>query len=199
MAARHKLVCGLDEAGRGALAGPVVAAAVALPVRHRLKGLADSKLLPAKERERLAEQIRQRAEAWAVAEASPEEICGLNILQASLLAMRRAFDALELQPGVSLRILVDGRYYPRGLPAGKAVVDADASVPAVSAASILAKVHRDELMRCLESEYPLFAFGRHKGYPTPQHLQELARHGPLPVHRRTFAPVMELLQTELEL
>lgn len=197
--AQPKVVCGLDEAGRGALAGPVVAAAVVLRTRHGIQGLADSKVLRAAERERLAEQIMKHAEAWAVAEASHEEICCLNILQASLLAMRRAFDSLGLQCNSPLSIIADGLYYPPGLPTGCAQVDADALVPAVSAAGILAKVHRDELMRRLQEVHPQFAFGRHKGYPTPQHLQELAQHGPLPVHRRTFAPVRALLQTELEL
>jgi ribonuclease HII len=197
MAAKHKLICGLDEAGRGALAGPVVAAAVVLRARHNLKGLADSKILPAAERERLAKEIMERAEAWAVAEASPDEICRINILQASLLAMRRAFEALGLHADSTLSVIADGLYYPLGLPVGCAQVKADALVPAVSAAGILAKVHRDGLMR--QEVHPQFAFGRHKGYPTPQHLQELAQHGPLPVHRRTFAPVRALLQTELEL
>ncbi len=196
MRRRLELVCGLDEAGRGALAGPVVAAAVVLNPRCRISGLTDSKKLSAPRREALAEIIQREALSWAVAEASPTEICKLNILQASLLAMRRAFLTLE-RKGKVMDIVADGRFYPDGMPRGRALVRADASVPAVSAASILAKVHRDALMRELEGRHPQFSFARHKGYPTPQHLRELAEHGPLKLHRASFAPVRRALQMRL--
>lgn len=189
-------MCGLDEAGRGALAGPVVAAAVVLNLRCRISGLTDSKKLSAPRREALAEIIQRKALSWAVAEASPTEIYKLNILQASLLAMRRAFLTLGRKGNV-MDIVADGRFYPDGMPRGRALVRADASVPAVSAASILAKVHRDALMCELECRHPQFSFARHKGYPTPQHLRELAEHGPLKLHRASFAPVRKALQMRL--
>jgi len=189
-------VCGLDEAGRGALAGPVVAAAVVLNPCCRIPGLMDSKKLSASRREALAEVIRNRALSWSVAKASPAEIEELNILQASLLAMRRAFLSLEQNADVA-DIVADGRFYPDGMPCGRALVRADATVPAVSAASILAKVHRDALMCQLEDAHPQFAFARHKGYPTPQHLRELAVHGPLRLHRANYAPVKKALQKDL--
>lgn len=189
-------MCGLDEAGRGALAGPVVAAAVVLDPRRRISGLKDSKKLSASRREALAEIIRHKALSWSVAKASPAEINRLNILQASLLAMRRAFLALKLK-GNAMDIVADGRFYPEGMPRGRALVRADATVLAVSAASILAKVHRDALMCKLERRHPQFAFARHKGYPTPQHLRELAEHGPLKLHRANFAPVRNALQARL--
>ncbi len=192
------LVCGLDEAGRGALAGPVVAAAVVLHPRCRIVGLADSKRLSATRREILAEIVRREALAWALAEASPDEILKLNILRASLLAMRRAFLSLE-NIGSGMDIVVDGRFFPDGIPRGRAIVKADTSVPAVIAASILAKVHRDALMRELGNKHPQFSFARHKGYGTPQHLRELAVHGPLKLHRSNFAPVARALHARLTL
>ena len=196
MRQRLELVCGLDEAGRGALAGPVVAAAVVLDPRHRIAGLTDSKKLSARKREALAEIIQREALSWSVAEASPDEIHQLNILRASLLAMRRAFLSLK-RKDKTMDIVVDGRFYPDGMPRGRALVRADATVPAVSAASILAKVHRDALMCKLECRHPQFSFARHKGYPTPQHLRELAEHRPLKLHRANFAPVRNALQTRL--
>ena len=196
MRKRLKLVCGLDEAGRGALAGPVVAAAVVLGPRHRISGLKDSKKLSASGREALAQVIRSKALSWSVAKASAAEIKKLNVLQASLLAMRRAFLSLRYK-GVAMDIVADGRFYPDGMPSGRALVRADATVPAVSAASILAKVHRDALMCELENKHPQFSFARHKGYPTPQHLRELAEYGPLKLHREHFAPVRRALQTRL--
>lgn len=198
MKAKPKLICGLDEAGRGALAGPVVAAAVVLKRGCRISGLADSKVLTAAERERLATVIQKRAIAWAVAEASPEEIRELNILRASLLAMRRAFQALG-EHATEAAIITDGTFYPEGMPAGRAIVRADANVPAVSAASILAKVHRDALMVELGRKFPQFSFGRHKGYATPQHIRELEMHGPLEHHREGFAPVRNLSQMRIKL
>lgn len=179
-------VCGVDEAGRGPLAGPVFAAAVILGEPACIKGLADSKKLTAKRREALAEEIRIRAVCWAVASASVEEIDALNILQASLLAMRRAVIGLEPQPA---EILVDGLHVPRVDMPARAVVQGDAKVPAISAASILAKVARDALMLELHAAYPGYGFDRHKGYGTALHMAALRSLGPTPAHRRSFAPV----------
>ncbi len=198
MKAQPRYICGLDEAGRGALAGPVVAAAVILHKRCRLPGLADFKTLTCAQRESLAEAIRSKALAWAVAEASTEEITTLNILRASLLAMRRAYFALDASDS-DAEIIVDGNYYPDGMPEGRALKHGDALIPAVSAASILAKVYRDALMAQLENDYPQFSFAKHKGYGTAQHLRELEKHGPLEHHRSDFAPVKNLRQPRLEL
>jgi ribonuclease HII len=192
-----RYICGLDEAGRGALAGPVVAAAVILRSRCRIPGLADSKTLTCAQRESLAEAIRSKALAWAVAEASPDEICTLNILRASLLAMRRAYFALDATDK-DAEIIVDGNFYPEGMPEGRALKHGDALIPAVSAASILAKVHRDALMAQLQNDYPQFSFAKHKGYGTAQHLRELEEHGPLELHRSEFAPIKILRQPRLE-
>lgn len=179
-----RIVAGVDEAGRGPLAGPVVAAAVVLG--RPIRGLADSKTLLAAERERLADLIRDRARAWALGRAEVDEIDRLNILQATLLAMRRAVEGLEL--AVDL-LLVDGNRAPL-LPAPvRTVIRGDATVAAISAASILAKVERDAEMRWLDGLFPGYGFAEHKGYATRAHLQALARHGPTPVHRRSFAPV----------
>ncbi len=183
-------VAGVDEAGRGPLAGPVVAAAVILNPDFQVTGLADSKLLTAPRRQTLAQELRQRAVAWAIAEASVEEIDVLNILQASLLAMRRAIRALQLTPA---RVLVDGNYCPAGVAGAVAIVGGDARIAAISAASILAKVHRDSLMRVLHQQYPAYGFDRHFGYATEAHLRVLRRLGPVPCHRRTFRPVREAL------
>lgn len=196
MKALPRYICGLDEAGRGALAGPVVAAAVILRCRCRIPGLADSKTLTRAQRENLAETIRGKALAWAVAEASPDEIRTLNILRASLLAMRRAYLALETT-AKDADIIVDGNFYPDGMPEGRALKHGDALIPAVSAASILAKVHRDALMTKLQDDYPYFSFAKHKGYGTAQHLRELEEHGPLELHRSEFAPVKKLRQPRL--
>lgn len=183
------LVAGLDEAGRGALAGPVYAAAVILDDANLPEGLNDSKALSAKKRESLAREIRARALAWAVATASVEEIDTINILQASLLAMRRACDRLAPAPG---RALVDGLQVPPLRCEAQAVVDGDALHPCIMAASILAKVDRDAEMLRLEQTLPGYGFGAHKGYGTKQHLAALHRLGPSPVHRRSYAPVAQL-------
>jgi len=185
-----RLVCGVDEAGRGPLAGPVFAAAVILDPARRIRGLADSKALTPRQREKLAVVIRVRARAWSVATASVEEIDDLNILQASLLAMRRAVGALPLTPQ---QVLVDGPHRPELAVPVRAVVGGDAKVPAIKAASILAKVARDEQMLALHREHPLYGFDRHKGYPTGAHLAALRKHGVSTAHRRTFAPVRDLL------
>ena len=179
-------MAGVDEAGRGPLAGPVVAAAVILDHKQPIPGLADSKALSAVRREHLFDEIRARALCCAVAEASVEEIDRLNILQATMLAMQRAVEGLRLRPGL---VLVDGNRIPRlGMPA-EAVVKGDARVPAISAASILAKVTRDRGLLRLHELYPAYGFDRHKGYGTAVHLEQLRRLGPTPAHRRSFAPV----------
>lgn len=186
-----KLIAGVDEAGRGPLAGPVVAAAVILSPRRRISGLADSKVLDADERARLEPLIRARAVAWAVAWADRDEIDTLNILQATFLAMRRALLRLPVQP---TQVLVDGNRLPRTDDLGFAceaiaVVRGDATEAAISAASILAKTCRDRLMVQLDGCYPGFELSRHKGYGTAAHLEALKRQGPSPLHRRSFAPV----------
>lgn len=185
--------CGIDEAGRGPLAGPVYAAAVILDPARRIRGLDDSKQLPPTVRLALAERIRSRARAWAVASASVEEIDALNILQATLLAMRRAVAALAVAPDLAL---VDGVHCPPLPIATRAIVGGDARVKAISAASILAKTARDAEMRRLAERYPQYGFERHKGYPTPEHLALLRRFGPCEVYRRSFAPVRALLAGE---
>jgi len=183
-------VCGIDEAGRGPLAGPVVAAAVILDPGRRIDGLRDSKVLSAERREELALRIRERAVAFAVAEASVGEIDALNILQATLLAMRRAVDALQVAAEYAL---VDGNQMPRLAIPGRAIVAGDALEPAISAASILAKTARDAMMRAFDAQHPGYGFARHMGYGTPDHLDCLRRLGPSPLHRRSFAPVRSLL------
>ncbi len=186
-----KLVAGVDEAGRGPLAGSVVAAAVILDERRPIDGLTDSKRLSPARREILERQIKHRARAWAVAESSHAEVDAINVLEATLLAMRRALLGLELKPA---RVLVDGNRLPRvdGYRL-EAVVGGDLTQPCISAASILAKQHRDRLMVELDRRYPEYQFARHKGYPTALHRQLLREHGACPVHRRSFAPVRELL------
>ena len=185
-----ELICGVDEAGRGPLAGAVYAAAVILDPAHPISGLADSKTLSEKKRDQLAPLIRQHALAWAVATASVEEIDQINILQASLLAMQRAVEALTLAPH---RVLVDGLYTPAIAYAAEAIIKGDSKVPAIAAASILAKTARDAEMCQLDVLYPHYAFAQHKGYPTALHMERLALHGVSPVHRRSFAPVRKLL------
>jgi ribonuclease HII len=187
---RGRRVCGTDEAGRGPLAGPVVAAAVILDPQRPIEGLRDSKQLSAARRGELAGAIRSRALAWAVAEASVAEIDRLNILQASLLAMRRAIELLDPPAEAAL---VDGNQLPRLRIEARAVVGGDASEPAISAASILAKQHRDRLMAELDAVFPGYGFAVHAGYPTAGHLQRLRELGPCGVHRRSFAPVRALL------
>lgn len=186
------MICGVDEAGRGPLAGPVYAAAVVLGDAHGITGLADSKKLNAGRRAFLAVQIKARAAAWSIAWATVEEIDTLNILQATLLAMQRAIAGLAPAPG---EILVDGLFVPKvGMPA-RAIVRGDSSVPAISAASILAKTARDAFMLELHEQFPHYGFDRHKGYPTTAHLIALRAHGVSMVHRRSFAPVRALITT----
>ena len=183
---RPGLVAGVDEAGRGPLAGPVVAAAVILDELRPIRGLADSKALTARRREKLYDEVRARALCVCVAEASVEEIDRLNILQATLLAMQRAVAGLRLTPH---RVVVDGNRLPPFAVPAAAVVKGDAKVAAISAASILAKVHRDRLCEGLHESWPAYGFDGHKGYPTPEHLAALRRHGACPAHRRSYAPV----------
>lgn len=188
-------VCGVDEAGRGPLAGPVVAAAVILDPSRPIEGLNDSKKLSEKARDRLAPLIRERALAWCVAEASVDEIDRLNILHATMLAMKRAVEGLSVTPG---RVLVDGnRCPPVRLPC-KAIVQGDATVAAIAAASILAKTARDAQMLALHELYPQYGLDRHKGYPTAAHLAALRLHGVVSIYRRSFRPVRELIAPELE-
>jgi ribonuclease HII len=184
------LVAGVDEAGRGPLAGPVVAAAVILDELQPIKGLADSKVLGPKTRERLFDEIRARALCCSIAEASVEEIDRLNILQATLLAMRRAVLGLRLPPH---RVVVDGNRVPVLPMPVEAIVKGDAKVQAISAASILAKVQRDRLCAELHASHPQYGFDGHKGYPTPEHLAALREHGPCDAHRRSYAPVRAVL------
>ena len=186
------LICGVDEAGRGPLAGAVVAAAVILDPEKPILGLNDSKKLSAKRRETLAIEIRSKALAWAVAEASVEEIDCINILQASLLAMRRAVEALHITPE---RALIDGNRCPDLSCPSEALIGGDGKVAAIAAASILAKTVRDEGMLQLHQAFPEYGFDRHMGYPTAQHLAALMEHGVSPVHRRTFGPVARLLRS----
>ena len=185
------LVCGVDEAGRGPLAGPVFAAAVILDPALPIEGLADSKALSASRREALSGEIRGRALAWAIASATVAEIDAVNILQASLLAMRRAVEQLSLAPS---EVLVDGTHCPAiGYPV-RAVVKGDSKIPAISAASILAKTARDAEMLRLHLLYPHYGLDRHKGYPTAAHLAALSEHGVAEIHRRSYAPIRKLLQ-----
>jgi ribonuclease HII len=184
------LLAGVDEAGRGPLAGPVVAAAVILDDLLPIKGLKDSKLLTARRRELLFDEIRAKALCCSIAQASVEEIDALNILQATLLAMQRAVDGLRLRPH---KVLVDGNRLPLLKVLAEAVVKGDSKVRAISAASILAKVFRDRLCMELHALHPQYGFDGHKGYPTPAHLAALREHGACPQHRRSFAPVRELL------
>lgn len=185
------LVAGVDEVGRGPLAGPVTAAAIVLDPRRRINGLRDSKLLAPARREVLSARICARALAWSVAWADPAEIDTINIFEATLLAMRRALQGLRIDPG---RVEIDGRHavLPPGLHCEvEAIVGGDARCRAISAASIVAKVHRDRFMRGLDEVYPQYGFAAHKGYATRAHLRALARHGPTPLHRHSFAPVRE--------
>jgi ribonuclease HII len=180
------LVAGVDEAGRGPLAGPVVAAAVILDDLHPVQGLRDSKVLSERRREALFDEIRAKALCCCIAEASVEEIDRLNILQATMLAMKRAVEGLRLPPA---KVLVDGNRLPVLKVAAEAIVKGDSKVAAISAASILAKVHRDRLCLAMHQAWPDYGFATHKGYPTPEHLSALRAHGPAPVHRQSFAPV----------
>ena len=188
------LVCGIDEAGRGPLAGPVYAAAVILDRKRRINGLADSKVLTAERRDVLAGRIRERAIAWSVAHATVEEIDRINILQASLLAMRRAVQALGVAPAEAW---VDGNQSPGLSCKTRTIVDGDALHPVISAASILAKTERDAEMCALSARYPHYGFDRHKGYGTPEHLDALGRLGPCEIHRRSFYAVGVFFQKDL--
>lgn len=183
-------LCGVDEAGRGPLAGAVYAAAVVLDPANPIEGLADSKALSEKKRDRLAALIRERARAWHVAYASVEEIDSLNILQASLLAMKRAVEGLGIEPS---EILVDGNRLPKWRWTARAVVGGDATVAEISAASILAKTARDAEMLKLHQVYPQYGFDKHKGYPTAAHMEALQRFGACEIHRRSYAPVKQQL------
>jgi ribonuclease HII len=184
------LLAGVDEAGRGPLAGPVVAAAVILDDLHPIRGLADSKTLTAKKRDALFDEIRAKALCCAIASASVEEIDRLNILQATLLAMRRAIENLRLPPH---RVLVDGNRVPVLKVPVAAVVKGDALVQSISAASILAKVQRDRWCCDMDARHPQYGFATHKGYPTPEHLAALRTHGPCDEHRRSYAPVRQAM------
>lgn len=186
------LICGVDEAGRGPLAGAVFAAAVILDPAHPIAGLADSKVLSEARRDALAVLIKQHALAWCIASASVEEIDRLNILQATMLAMSRAVEGLKLTPE---RVLIDGNRVPRqiSLPA-EAIVKGDAKVAEISAASILAKTARDAELVALDAQYPAYGFARHKGYPTAEHLAAIEQHGVLAEHRKTFGPVKRWLE-----
>lgn len=189
------LVAGVDEAGRGPLAGPVVAAAVILDVQNPIKGLTDSKKLTPLRREAFFDEIRAKALCCSIATASVEEIDQLNILQATLLAMRRAVEGLRLTP---FRVLVDGNQLPVLRIQAEAIVKGDALVPAISAASILAKVHRDRLCADMDQRYPHYGFGKHKGYGTAEHLAALQAHGACEQHRKTFRPVTNVLNREVQ-
>jgi ribonuclease HII len=184
------LVAGVDEAGRGPLAGPVVAAAVILDELKPIRGLKDSKVLTALKRERLFDEIHAKALCLSIAQASVEEIDTLNILQATMLAMKRAVEGLRLRPS---KVLIDGNRLPTLRIQAEAVIGGDAKVKSISAASILAKVHRDRLCLELHREHPQYGFDGHKGYCTPEHLAALRAHGACPHHRRSFAPVRETL------
>lgn len=184
------LTCGVDEAGRGPLAGAVFAAAVILDPEKPIVGLTDSKKLSEKKRDLLAEQIKQHALAWAIASCSAQEIDEINILQASLLAMKRAVEALRITPSEAL---VDGLHCPRLNVPVRAIVKGDSKEACISAASILAKTARDAELYVLDKQYPEYGFAKHKGYPTPLHMEMLQKHGVLEIHRKTYAPVKKLL------
>lgn len=191
---QHRHIAGIDEAGRGPLAGPVVVAAVILPPRHDLDGLDDSKRLSEATREALFPRIQAIAESWAVEVVPVEEIDRINILRATFKGMQQAVAALDPQPTLTL---VDGNRAPELESEVHTIVEGDHWVPAISAASILAKVTRDRLMHEYHRAYPHYGFDRHKGYPTAAHLECLRKHGPCPIHRRSFAPVRELLEPQL--
>ena len=185
------LIAGVDEAGRGPLAGPVVAAAVILDEKNPIRGLADSKTLTALRREKLFDEIRAKALCCSIAEASVEEIDRLNILQATMLAMRRAVEGLRLKPA---KVLIDGNRIPVMDVLAEAIVKGDSLIPAISAASILAKVSRDRWCAELDLAYPQYGFAGHKGYGTVEHLAALREHGACPQHRKTFSPVAQVLR-----
>ena len=185
------LIAGVDEAGRGPLAGPVVAAAVILDPHNPIEGLNDSKKLTERARNQLFDEICSKAKAFAISEASVAEIDDINILQASLLAMQRAVEALSITPH---KILVDGTFCPKVSMASEAMINGDALVQEISAASILAKVYRDRLMQKLDQEHPGYGLGKHMGYPTKAHISALENLGVSPIHRKTFGPVKKLIE-----
>lgn len=187
-----ELECGVDEVGRGPLAGPVVAAAVILDPAQPIAGLDDSKRLTERRRQMLDSEIRERALAWALGRAEPEEIDRINILQASLLAMTRAVAALSVQPD---RALVDGNRLPKLTIPARAIVGGDGLIPSIGAASIVAKVARDAEMCRMGEDYPGYGFEKHKGYPTRQHLLAMAELGVTSIHRRSFSPVKKIIKT----
>ncbi len=188
-----EIICGVDEAGRGPLAGPVTAAAVILDPSRPITGLRDSKKLSEVQRDALAIEIKEKALAWAIAECSEQEIDSLNILQATMLAMRRAVEALKITPTLAL---IDGNRCPVMAVRSEAIVKGDDKVPAISAASILAKTARDHLLAQLHVQYPEYALDQHKGYPTVLHLERLKQHGVSPIHRKSYAPVKALLKDQ---
>jgi ribonuclease HII len=187
------LVAGVDEVGRGPLVGEVVAAAVILDPNKPIDGLTDSKKLSEKRREQLAAEIKERALAWCIASASPAEIDQINILHASMLAMQRAVEGLKVQPD---HVKVDGNRCPQLSISVEAIVKGDAKVAEIGAASIIAKVHRDQQMIDLDKAYPQYGFAKHKGYPTAEHMKLLQKHGVLPQYRRSFGPVKRLLEEQ---
>lgn len=184
-------IAGVDEAGRGPLAGPVIAAAVILPLEHTIQGLTDSKLLSEKQREKLFDMIYQQALAVSVGRAEVEEIDRINILQASMLAMQRAVEGLKIAPHL---VLVDGNRCPKLPCKSRAIVQGDKTEPTISAASIIAKVTRDREMLVLDQQYPQYGFAKHKGYPTKDHVAALQKHKPCIIHRRSYAPVAQFLE-----
>ncbi|WP_353439450.1 ribonuclease HII [Polynucleobacter sp. UK-FUSCHL-C3] len=187
-------ICGVDEAGRGPLVGSVVAGAVVLDPNQPIMGLRDSKKLSPARREQLYAEIMQKARAWGIGQASPSEIDTLNILQATMLAMRRAIEALSERLGEwPSKALIDGNRCPILPIASEAIIKGDAKEPAISAASIIAKVTRDQQMQALHTQYPQYGFNQHMGYPTEVHMQALKQYGPCEEHRRTFAPVRNLI------
>jgi ribonuclease HII len=187
-------ICGVDEAGRGPLVGSVVAGAVVLDPNRPIIGLRDSKKLSPARREQLYAEIMQKARAWGIGQASPSEIDTLNILQATMLAMRRAIEALSERLGEwPSKALIDGNRCPILPIASEAIIKGDAKEPAISAASIIAKVTRDQQMQVLHTQYPQYGFNQHMGYPTEAHMQALKQYGPCEEHRRTFAPVRDLI------
>ena len=187
-------ICGVDEAGRGPLVGSVVAGAVVLDPNQPIIGLRDSKKLSPARREKLYAEIMQKARAWGVGQASPGEIDTLNILQATMLAMRRAIEALSERLGEwPSKALIDGNRCPILPITSEAIIKGDAKEPAISAASIIAKVTRDQQMQVLHTQYPQYGFNQHMGYPTDAHMQALKQYGPCEEHRRTFSPVRDLI------
>lgn len=196
----YEWTCGVDEAGRGPLAGSVVAAAVVLDPEKPISGLKDSKKLTAKVRDELYDIIIRDSKAWCIAQASAVEIDSINILQATMLAMKRAIEGLEKTLGrLPDRALIDGNRCPKVNISMEAIVKGDSKVAAISAASILAKVTRDRDMQALHEAYPMYGFNQHMGYPTPIHLESLKLHGPCPEHRKTFAPVRLVIETKSNL